>query len=250
VSVIDIAKCLAMIRPMCRQDNKDSDLIFDDDWIFEISKVLNVDKDLADSYRKRLAKDDTEIKSMLLKKISSKRLRQLMQIKSYGFCKAHAMNYANLIYCQAYAKYHKPLEFHCAVLNTLNGRIYNDWVYFYDALRRGIKIFANKPSDTYIVKNNLIQPKKGIQVLLKPLTILEEIDQYGGISTLKNIEKYKLIGCSRKYRDVIFSTELINGELINIIKEDNTEDNNFLYSNSYTVDYSDLPPLEKVPYTF
>lgn len=218
-SIEDIAKCLAMIRPMCRQDNKETDLIFDDDWIFEISKVLQVDKDLADSYRKKLAKDDEDIKKRLLERISPNRLRQLMQIKSYGFCKAHAMNYANLVYCQAYAKYHKPLEFHCAVINTINGRIYNDWVYYYDALRRGIIIYADKPQDTYIVKNKTIRPKKGIQVRLKRLSINEEIEQFGGITTLDGIENENLVGCSRRYKDVTFCCELIRGELINVIRE-------------------------------
>jgi DNA polymerase III subunit alpha len=213
----DIAKCLSMIRPMCRQDNKDSDLIFDDDWITTLSDILQVNYSEADCIRRKLSKDDSDTKSKLLTKISTKRLKQLMQIKYYGFCKAHAMNYANLVYCQAYAKYYKRNDFYCAVLNTINGRIYDDWVYFYSALRSGCKIRAHKAGDTYVIKNGYIQPKNGYQMLLRPLSPLQEISQFNGLTRLQGLDKLHLIACSRHYKDVVFSTELQAGELVNVV---------------------------------
>jgi DNA polymerase-3 subunit alpha len=225
-NIEDIAKCLSIIRPMCRGENNNaivSNLIFDDDWITTLSETLNIDYAEADKVRRRLAKNDgtdSDIKKQLLTKVSSSRLKQLMQIKNYGFCKAHAMNYAMLIYCQSYAKVYKTCEFFCAVLNTINGRIYDDWVYFFDALKNGMKIKANKKSDTYIVKNGsckIIQPKNGIQLLLKSMSPLEEIQKFNGLTSLIGIEQLHLIACSRSYKDLVFSTELIDGNLVNVI---------------------------------
>jgi DNA polymerase III alpha subunit len=215
-SIEDIAKCISIIRPMARGNGKNSDLIFDDDWITELSKMLDITYSEADKQRKKLAKDDKELISKLKTIISPQRLKQLMQIKCYGFCKAHAFNYAQLIYCQAYLKFHKPIEFFCAVLNNLNGRIYADWVYFYDALIHNIKIYATKKSDKYIVKDEKhIQPKNGIQLRLFPLSIQQEYTQLGGFTTLKNIEKLNgLQACNRAWKDLYFSTVLRNGELV------------------------------------
>jgi DNA polymerase III subunit alpha len=211
----DIANCLALIRPMARGENSCSDLIFDDDWIEELAKVLNISYSEADQQRKKLAKDDPCLLKKLSDIVSPKRLRQLMQIKRYGFCKAHAMNYARLLYCQAYAKLDKPLEFYCAVLNSLSDRIYADWVYFHDIMKHNIKIYAHKSRDTYIVKNGCIRPKGGVQVRLFPLSIQKELDTFGGITTLKGIEKLDgLVACQRKHKDVLFRTVLRYNTLI------------------------------------
>lgn len=214
-SVQDIAKCISLIRPMARGNGKDSDLIFDDDWIVELAKLLDISYAEADKQRKRLAKDDDKLLSKLKSLVSISRLKQLMQIKQYGFCKAHAMNYAQLIYCQAYAKFYKPAEFYCAVFNNLNGRIYKDWVYFFDALKHNIKLFATRKNDKYITKGNKIIPKNGIQIRFIPLTVHQELREFGGITSLKDIEKLNgLVACSRVWKDTEFRTCLRNGEMI------------------------------------
>lgn len=244
-SIEDIAKCISMIRPMARSardevsmatheeiktsiviskenpDKKERQLIFDDDWIFELSKLLHINLESADKARRNLSKGDQKTIEKLFKKVSIKRLRQLMQIQYYGFCKSHAVNYAQLIYCQAYAKWKEPLKFHCAVLNTLGtGRIYSSWVYYLDALKKGIKIYAWKKNDKYIIKKGCIQPKAGIQVRLTSLLPSQEIKQFGGITSLKNIYDIQgEVACSRKYKGIRFYTELNGLELIDKIEE-------------------------------
>lgn len=223
-SIQDIAKCLSLIRPIGRGAGKGSDLIFDDDWIMELSKLLDVSYAEADMQRKKLAKDDPILIQKLKKMVTPLRLRQLMQIKQYGFCKAHATNYAQLIYCQAYAKWAKPTEFFCAVLNTLSDRMYEDWVYFMDALKKGVKIYAFQKRDTYIVKNNKkgekwIQPKSGIQPRLFPLNVQQELAQFGGITSLKGLKKLELMACSRAYKNLVFKTVLRGIELVDEIEE-------------------------------
>lgn len=219
-SISDIAKCLSLIRPMARGNGKDSDLIFDDDWILELSKLMNISYSQADFQRRKLSKDDPNILKTLKSMVSPMRLKQLMQIKQYGFCKAHAYNYAQLIYCQAYAKWEKPVEFFCAVLNTLSDRMYADWVYFLDAVKKGIKIFANKKRDVYIVKedkkgNKYIQPKSGIQMRLFPLKPEQEVHQFNGLTSLKGIETLNgKEACSRVWKDCLFRTVHYNGELV------------------------------------
>jgi DNA polymerase-3 subunit alpha len=226
--ISDIAKCLSIIRPSNRGEGKGSDLIFDDDWIYNLSKLINIPLEEADKKRRILAKESRAEKGEFLTKlkkiVSPVRLRQLMQIKCYGFCKAHATNYAQLIYCQAYAKYHKPTEFFCAVLNSLDGRIYHSWVYFFESLRKGVKIQATKKNDTYKVKNGIIIPKTGVQMRLKSLCIFKELSQFGGFTRLNDIFQIKeLIACSRGYKDIIFMTVLENGELKNKILDKGIE---------------------------
>lgn len=230
-SIEDIAKCISMIRPMAKSardevaNKKDTEvekqLIFDDDWIYELSKLLHINLELADKTRRKLAKGDQKTVQKLFKKVSPKRLRQLMQIQYYGFCKSHAVNYAQLIYCQAYAKWKDPLKFYCAVLNTLGtDRIYASWVYYLDALKRCIKIYAWKKNDKYIIKKDCIQPKAGIQIRLRPLLPSEEIKQFGGITSLKNIYDIQgAIACSRKHKSIRFYTELDGLDLIDRVEE-------------------------------
>lgn len=74
----DLANCLALIRPMARGENSCSDLIFDDDWIEELAKLLNITYAEADQQRKKLAKDDPYLMNKLSDIVSPKRLRQLM----------------------------------------------------------------------------------------------------------------------------------------------------------------------------
>lgn len=221
-SVDDIAKCLSIIRPMGRGAGKNSDLIFDDDWIAELSKVLCVSYSEADRQRKKLAKGDPQIFEKLKSIVSPARLKQLMQIKNYGFCKAHAYNYAQLIYCQAYAKLYNKEEFFCAMLNTLKGRIYDEVVYFLEIIKHNVTIYADKKRDKYVVRvkqgKKYIVSYSGVQLRLFPVNIRNEYDNFGGITTMKNVNELNgLVVCYRKWRECKFQTVLYNGELVNEI---------------------------------
>jgi len=219
-SIDDIAKCLSIIRPMGRGAGKNSDLIFDDDWIRELSNICQISYSDADRQRKRLAKGDAEFIAKLKSLVSFKRLRQLMQIKHYGFCKAHAYNYAQLIYCQAYAKKYNKEEFFCAMLNTLSGRMYADVVYYLEIVRNKVIIFADKKKDEYVVRNingkRCIIPRSGIQSRLFPLSVRKEYESFGGVTTMNNIQELNgEVVCRRKWRECIFQSVLHNGKLIN-----------------------------------
>lgn len=231
-SILDIAKCISMIRPMASttKDNLSKDyyqkdenqLIFDDDWIIELSSLLEINYSQADKERRKLSKNDPETVTKLFKLVSLKRLKQLMNIQNYGFCKGHALNYAQLIYCQAYAKWDKPLEYHATVLNYLNvGRIYASWIYYLEALKHDIKIFAFRKGERYIFskKKNLIYPKNGIQPRLFPLRIEEEIKAFGGITSLKYLSDLEGdVVCCRRWKGVTFNCVLEGLELVDKIE--------------------------------
>lgn len=219
-SVDDIAKCLSIIRPMGRGAGKNSDLIFDDDWISELSKVLCISYSDADRQRKRLAKGDPELITKLKSMVSPRRLKQLMQIKNYGFCKAHAYNYAQLIYCQAFAKVFSKEKFYCAMLNTLHGRMYADIVYFMEIVKNNVILYADKKNDKYEVRQSknkkYIIPQTGIQLRLFPVSTIEEYNNFGGVTTMKNINELNgVVVCKRKWRGCTFQTVIYNGKLMN-----------------------------------
>lgn len=82
-------------------------------------------------------------------------------------------------------------------------------------MKHNIKIYAHKSRDRYIVKNGCIRPKEGFQVRLFPLSIEKELETFGGITTLKGIEKLEgMLACQRKHKDVTFKTVLRNNTLV------------------------------------
>ena len=83
-------------------------LIFDDDVIFLIAKILNCYEDLAEN-SERVCKMITTYK--ILEKSLSRYSKEKNKMKSilnnlrkYGFCKAHALSYAQLVWSLAYQK--------------------------------------------------------------------------------------------------------------------------------------------------
>jgi hypothetical protein len=99
---------------------------FDDDAIEMIAKVLNISDADADKYRRIFAKNDKEkieefkkLIKHLSKDEQDKFLTQLSKLSSYGFCKAHAFSYAQLVYNLAYMKERYHEESRMATLNNL-----------------------------------------------------------------------------------------------------------------------------------
>jgi DNA polymerase III alpha subunit len=132
-SIYEIAICLAIIRPAASKQsysdikkNYANELIFDDDAIEMIAKVLNISDADADKYRRIFAKNDKEkieefkkLIKHLSKDEQDKFLTQLSKLSSYGFCKAHAFSYAQLVYNLAYMKERYHEESRMATLNNL-----------------------------------------------------------------------------------------------------------------------------------
>ncbi len=161
-SIQDIALALAIIRPIAREQKssyfknfhdieKSKDyLIYDDDAIHYISRLLNCSESDADIYRKAFSKGKYGKQLEFMKKLKETHpeftedkynliFEQLCQLQSYSFCKSHAISYAKLVYALAYCKYHMPVEFWISALNNCNSS-YRKWVYFREAAAIGIQL--------------------------------------------------------------------------------------------------------------
>lgn len=143
--VADVAKCLALIRPAAHESN--GSIIYDDDAIVIISKMLGCDEAKADSYRRGLAKKDrTMMKTIEItygKKILQKLSEKLGSLSMYGFCKAHAMSYAQLVSWLAWCKVQHPGDFWKAALNHCHSS-YKKWVHLWEAWKEGIDPFSSE----------------------------------------------------------------------------------------------------------
>jgi hypothetical protein len=154
-SIHDLAICLAIIRPAAKDariENNvidyDSKFIFDDDAISLLSNYLNIDEDLADKFRRNIAKGSWEddMKNTydeLLSKITFKKQYELdfilKNLRSYSFCKSHSYSYAQLVYKIAYQKAHNRKAFWLSTLKNTHSS-YRKWVHLYEAFRHGVDV--------------------------------------------------------------------------------------------------------------
>ena len=153
----DLAVCLSIIRPAAKEargldgeEELSNYIIFDDDAIDIISKDFNIDEEKADYYRRAFAKGDKEGILEFKKNIeglNKKRQREIMKrlcnLSKYGFCKAHAFSYAQLIWKLAYMKKHYPYEFWRATINNCESS-YKKWVHYYEAKLAGVDILKRQ----------------------------------------------------------------------------------------------------------
>jgi DNA polymerase-3 subunit alpha len=152
-SIMDLAKCLAIIRPMANDvkiyddvgsASKVDSLVFDDDAIFYIMKKSGCDEGLADKFRRAFAKGDWKIINQfgwLIKDDPDKEKvkKKLLNLKKYSFCKSHAISYAKLVYALAYHKVFNPKKFWISTINTCQS-MYRSWVHYREAKLAGLKI--------------------------------------------------------------------------------------------------------------
>jgi DNA polymerase III alpha subunit len=152
-SVMDIAKCLALIRPGSTSkqadtiEDLDQEIIFDDDAIKYIQDLLNCSEAQADSIRRLYSKGnsieigqfelelygkDTEID---IDMISTK----LANLRKYSFCKSHALSYAYLVWALTFNKAHNPKQFWKSTIKNCNS-MYRKWVHIREAICSGVKI--------------------------------------------------------------------------------------------------------------
>lgn len=166
-SILDIAICISIIRPASKDANKlatteslDNFIIFDDDAIEIISKEYNVNYDDADKYRRGFAKQKKSVINEFLQLIENKSdeekkdiIKKLSNLSKYGFCKAHALSYAQLIWHLAYNKCHNPLFFWKSTLRNCKSS-YKKWVHYYEATLAGVKNLNNKEYSVYAENRN------------------------------------------------------------------------------------------------
>lgn len=161
-SIEDIACVLALIRPAAAGGGQKMEflkrcefftepdvefVIYDDDAIKYISKLIDVDEGKADIYRKAFAKRRTVVKKEFEKilreknpdmkdEMVSKIMTRLSQLQDYSFCKSHAISYALLVYALAYQKLHNPLQFWQSTLDNCHSS-YRKWVHHREAVKFG-----------------------------------------------------------------------------------------------------------------
>jgi DNA polymerase III alpha subunit len=145
----DVAACMAIIRPTAKEARDSiipvslkNHIVYDDDAIRFIQEVLDCEEDLADKYRRAFAKGDTKVINELKKTLPKEKhpvLKKLHCLRKYGFCKAHAYSYAQLVWQLAYCKAHRPVQFWKAALKNCNS-FYRRWVHLYEASRAGVDV--------------------------------------------------------------------------------------------------------------
>jgi hypothetical protein len=190
-SIDDIACALALIRPAATANGQKSDflenytntlrelknhgdfIVYDDDAIQFIQKLIGCTESDADLYRKAFAKNKYHKKQEFLLKLKFKNtdfenekyemiMQQLEALQEYSFCKSHAYSYAKLVYALAYQKVHNPKLFWLATLNNCNSS-YRKWVHFREAKNAGIQLTLS--SRPFILKNNKLIGKNIISKL-------------------------------------------------------------------------------------
>ena len=188
-NIFELAICLSIIRPAAkdaRQVDVTSDfgelndnIIFDDDAIDMIAKDFKISDAEADRYRRGFTKGSKEVISEfrnLTSHLSKEEQKNIMQkfsnLARYGFCKSHALSYAQLIYKLAYMKANFPEKFWQSTLNNCQSS-YRKWVHLYEAKLVGVDMsHVKNKSDVSIYASNR-RKKIGI------LTIQQQLQKYG-----------------------------------------------------------------------
>lgn len=246
-NIQDVAFCLALVRPAAAPDSKSKVLrqvsrgeitdtiIYDDDAIHYINKLVNCDKGTADMYRKSFAKnklEKMEYFNIMLDQFGyddekkNKINKNLHSLRKYSFCKSHALSYAKLVWALAYQKINNPKQFWLSNLNHCHST-YRKWVHFCEAKKVGINVtLGRKP---WILKDDTLisvyKSKKGkTSSYIKNLSSEDQFKLYGYWTdkkfidntycevTLKKTEsgyhaKFRcLIAAGRKYKDCTFVT--------------------------------------------
>ena len=166
-NIEDIACALALIRPAASKNGqkfsflkdyyqmgvvqRDDFLIYDDDAIQLIARLLGITHSEADLYRKGFAKNRYHVKKDFKMKMDERNretmtaekrqliYEQLECLQEYSFCKSHAFSYAKLVYALAYHKYHHPKQFWEATLRHCHSS-YRTWVHYREAKKAGVDI--------------------------------------------------------------------------------------------------------------
>ena len=96
-----------------------------------------------------------------------KKIREItVDISKYGFCKAHAISYAQVVWNLAYYKANHPKKFWKSTLKNINS-CYQNWVHIYEAKCSGVYNHDILDKSIYSKKKN------------NTLNIYDKIRKYG-----------------------------------------------------------------------
>ena len=150
----DCVLATALIRPVATQgrrkasffqdwskDNFDNTIVFEDDAIILISKLLGCSQYEADMWRRAFAKKNEEKIFEFMDLVGNHEHKEeifyaLKELSNFGLCRAHAINLGRLIWAIAYQKAHNPEKFWRATLKHCQGS-YSRWVYHHEAKLAG-----------------------------------------------------------------------------------------------------------------
>jgi len=150
----DCTLATALIRPVATQgrrkasafqdftqDTLHNTIVFEDDAIDIISKILKCDPYTADMWRRAFAKKNEEKIYEFMQLIGDhpnrdEVLTALRELSHFGLCRAHATNLGRLIWALAYHKAHNPQKFWTSALRHCQGS-YSRWVYWQEAKLAG-----------------------------------------------------------------------------------------------------------------
>jgi hypothetical protein len=123
------------------KDGFQDTIVFEDDAIDLIGKILGCDSYTADMWRRAFAKKNEEKMFEFLQLVGDHPRKQdvfqaLKELSHFGLCRAHAINLGRLIWALAYQKAHNPKQFWRAALKHCQGS-YARWVYWQEAKLAG-----------------------------------------------------------------------------------------------------------------
>jgi len=159
----------------------------------------------ADAFRRAMTKDRKSGKMEMLKRrffegarslghddsLIEEVFSQVSAFASYGFCKAHAASFSNIIYQSAYLKAHYPQAFYIGLLNAGQVGSYPPFVILNEARRCNIPIYhphVNASSLEYRAEGD------GIRV---PLTVVNGVGPATAQRIVAHRERYGVF-CSRE----------------------------------------------------
>ena len=159
-SMYDVALALALIRPAAadggrkasylhhwRKGDNQKQIIYDEDGIQYISKLLNCNHSTADRYRRAFANQREGLMNEFISKIKhlddkDKIIDNLNQLNKYSFCKGHALAYGQMVWALAYNKARDRKTFWESTLKHCNSS-YRKWVHMREALTSGVELYNN-----------------------------------------------------------------------------------------------------------
>ena len=116
-------------------------IVYEDDAIHKIMKLIGISPYEADMYRRAFAKKNEEKMMQFMARLGDHPdkhdiYEQMQSLSGFGLCRAHAVNLGRLIWALAYHKVYNPKEFWRACLKHCQGS-YARWVYRNEAKRAG-----------------------------------------------------------------------------------------------------------------
>ena len=116
-------------------------IVYEDDAIRKISKLIGCDMYEADMYRRAFAKRNEERVMEFMERMGESDnkeeiIQELYGLGNFGLCRAHAVNLGRLIGALAYQKAHNPKAFWAAALKHCQGS-WRRWVHKTEAKNAG-----------------------------------------------------------------------------------------------------------------